>query len=147
LGKYTNGDWLHINCSANIKHVLLIKIGTIQHITRCFQDSKLQFQNLYWHNAKRRSPRDTYLDGLKLGWLQVFLLQSSSRSRGYFTADIMSWYRVPFWDLRLDITSCRNFDVWRETIFICKHHGFQHFKVSMVTQHSHYTKTENRSVY
>jgi hypothetical protein len=34
------------------------------------------------------------------------------RSRSYFTTDghsvSMSWYRAPLWDLRPDITSCRN---------------------------------------
>jgi hypothetical protein len=37
---------------------------------------------------------------------------SRSQSRSYFTADSqsvnMSWYRVPLWDLRPDIISCRN---------------------------------------
>jgi hypothetical protein len=39
-------------------------------------------------------------------------LVSRSRSRSYFTTGSqsanMSWYRVPLWDLRPDIISCRN---------------------------------------
>jgi hypothetical protein len=37
------------------------------------------------------------------------------QSRSYFTTDgrsvNMSWYRAPLWDLRPDITSCRNVSV------------------------------------
>jgi hypothetical protein len=40
----------------------------------------------------------------------------TSRSRSYFTTDSqslsMSWHRVPLWDLRPDIISCRNVTVW-----------------------------------
>jgi hypothetical protein len=43
-------------------------------------------------------------------------LTSRSRSRSYFTTDSqpanMSWYRVPLWDLRPDIISCRIVAVW-----------------------------------
>jgi hypothetical protein len=48
---------------------------------------------------------------------------TSLRSRSYFTTDSqsvsMSWYRVPFWDLWLDITSCRNVAVWNLRSCIC----------------------------
>jgi hypothetical protein len=44
----------------------------------------------------------------------VFLYRS--RRLSYFTTDSqsvnMSWYRVPFWDLRPDIISCRHVAVW-----------------------------------
>jgi hypothetical protein len=42
---------------------------------------------------------------------------------GYFTTDgqsvSMSWYRAPLWDLRPDITSCRNFAVWNLRSCFC----------------------------
>jgi hypothetical protein len=42
---------------------------------------------------------------------------------GYFTTDgqsvDMSCYRVPFWDLRPDITSCRNVAVWNLRSCFC----------------------------
>jgi hypothetical protein len=42
--------------------------------------------------------------------------RSRSRSRSYFTtasqSESMSWYRASLWDLRPDITSCRNVAVW-----------------------------------
>jgi hypothetical protein len=45
-----------------------------------------------------------------------------SRSRSYFTTDSqsvsISWYRVPLWDLRPDIISCRNVDVWNLRSYI-----------------------------
>jgi hypothetical protein len=44
------------------------------------------------------------------------VLCSRSPSWSYFATDSqsgsMSWYRVPLWDLRPDITSCRNVAVW-----------------------------------
>jgi hypothetical protein len=46
-----------------------------------------------------------------------------SRSRSHFTTDdqsvSMSWYRAPLWDLRPDITSCRNVAVWNLRACIC----------------------------
>jgi hypothetical protein len=42
----------------------------------------------------------------------AWLLNSTVEGRSYFTTDgqsvSMSWYRAPLWDLRPDITSCRN---------------------------------------
>jgi hypothetical protein len=44
------------------------------------------------------------------------LFHRRSRSRSYFTTDSqsvsLSWYRAPLWDLRPEITSCRNVAVW-----------------------------------
>jgi hypothetical protein len=42
---------------------------------------------------------------------------------GYFTTDghsvSISWYRAPLWDLRPDITSCRNVAVWNLRSWFC----------------------------
>jgi hypothetical protein len=42
---------------------------------------------------------------------------------GYFTTDghsvSMSWYRAPLWDLRPDVTSCRNVAVWNLRSCFC----------------------------
>jgi hypothetical protein len=48
--------------------------------------------------------------------LTSFICVQYGWSRSCFTTDgqpvSMSWYRVPLWDLRPDITSCRNVAVW-----------------------------------
>jgi hypothetical protein len=48
---------------------------------------------------------------------------TNSWSRSYFTTDSqsvsMSWYRALLWDLRPDITSCRNVAVWNLRSCIC----------------------------
>jgi hypothetical protein len=57
-------------------------------------------------------------------------IQESSKTQllhrlrwGYFTTDCrsvnMSWYRVPLWDLRPDITSCPNVAVWNLRTCFC----------------------------
>jgi hypothetical protein len=49
---------------------------------------------------------------LHMGLLSFWSSSSRSESRSYFTTDSQSvnmpWYRVPLWDLRPDIISCRN---------------------------------------
>jgi hypothetical protein len=59
----------------------------------------------------------------KENWLALCrlnsLLKLKLKSRYDWRSVRMSWYRAPLWDLRPDITSCRNVAVWNLRSCIC----------------------------
>jgi hypothetical protein len=64
------------------------------------------------HYDRRSVGQSVLVSGTHLGPAHQFFPSFEVEVRSYFTTDSMSWYRAPLWDLRPDITSCRNVAVW-----------------------------------
>jgi hypothetical protein len=80
-------------------------------------------------------------------------LQRLSRIRSHFTTDwqsvSMSWYRAPLWDLRPDITYCRNVAVWNLRSCIYEAPSMTRGRVcnfSVITQWSESLRTRNHTL-